>query len=483
MPSNIKPIKRAVTLLLVAALVISALANCAQQKYTASPLNIKAISNNLINKDPRDAGFQAFLAKNGIAENLLPLKSWGINELTLAALYFNPKLNLAKAQWASSMAAISTANQRAQGSLDASIARSNQGGGEPKPWSYGLNLNLPLETANKRQLRTDQATQLAEATRIEIAQTAWQLRHQINLDLVNIIESNSQAKLLKVELKHHYDMTDMLEKRVKLGLQSNTELSQAKLLQLKTLKSLNAELARIPELTAVLAADVGLTADKFSLIPLESTDVFDIVNQQKNVLAKPNAIKKLQETALLNRLDVRAALARYLAAESKIKLEIAKQTPDIIFSPAFLFDFGNSIWSLGISNLLFLFNDNKTLALEAEKLRDVEAAQFEVLQAQIIADLAISEAAYNASVIEIAQSRQLHIAETAHFQRLQKQFDAGNIDRLELTQSRLGSIFSAQAMHDAHFKSIRAGLAVEDVMQYPLYDVPKLTPTLNSYEP
>ena len=150
MPSNIKPIKRAVTLLLVAAVAISALANCAQQKYTASPLNVNTISNNLINKDPRDASFQAFLAKNGIAENLLPLKSWGINELTLAALYFNPKLNLAKAQWASSMAAISTANQRAQGSLDASIARSNQGGGEPKPWSYGLNLNLPLETANKR---------------------------------------------------------------------------------------------------------------------------------------------------------------------------------------------------------------------------------------------------------------------------------------------------------------------------------------------
>ena len=462
----------------MAVLAISVLASCAPPKYTASPLNIKAISNNLLSKDPRDAGFQAFLAKNGFAANQLPLKSWGINELTLAALYFNPKLNLAKAQWASSMAAVTTANQRAQGSLDASIARSNQGGGEPKPWSYGLNLNLPLETANKRQLRTEQATQLAEATRIEIAQTAWQLRSQINLDLVSIIESNSQAKLLKKELKYHNDMTTMLEKRVKLGLQSNTELSQAKLLQLKTLKSLNAELAKIPELTAILAADIGLTAEKFSLIPLEPTDVFDIVNQQKNVLAKPDAIKKLQEAALLNRLDVRAALARYLAAESKIKLEIAKQTPDILFSPAFLFDFGNSIWSLGISNLLFLFNDNETLAVEAEKLRDVEAAQFTVLQAKIVADLARNEAVYNASLEEIAQSRQLHTAETAQFQQLQKQFNAGTIDRLELTQSMLSNIFSAQAVHDAHFKSIRAGLAVEDVMQYPLYDAPNLTPTL-----
>ena len=471
--------KRLLTLLLIVTVAVGVLTSCARQKYSANPLSVSNISRDLINKDPRDAGFSAYLANNGFADNQLPLKSWGINELTLAALYFNPKLNLAKVQWAASMAAVTTADQRAQGSLDASIARGNQGGGEPKPWSYGLSLNLPLETANKRQLRREQAAQLAEATRIEIAQTAWQLRSQINVDLINIIESNSQAKLLKKELRVHNDMANMLEKRVKLGLQSNTELSQAKLLQLKTLKSLNTELNKMPELTAILAADVGLTTEKFSLIPLELPDAFDVINQQKNILSKPDAIKQLQATALLNRLDVRAALARYAAAESKIKLEIAKQTPDILFSPAFLFDFGNSIWSLGLSNLLFLLNDNKSLATEATKLRDIEAAQFEVLQAKIIADLARSEAQYNASVVEITQSRQLHTAETSQFQRLQKQFNAGNIDRIELTQSMLGSLFSAQAVHEANFKSIRAGLMVEDVMQHPLYDVPKLPPTLN----
>ena len=42
--------------------------------------------------------------------------------------------------------------------------------------------------------------------------------------------------------------------------------------------------------------------------------------------------KNFQEKALLNRLDIRRSLAKYAAAESKIKLEVAKQTPDISLS-------------------------------------------------------------------------------------------------------------------------------------------------------
>ena len=465
--------KRPLRLLLTTTVAVSVLSSCADQTYAAKPLNINKITATLTAKNPTDIAFQRFLAKNGVAENQLPLKSWGIHTLTLAALYFNPKLTLANAKWAASLAAVEVANQPALSTLDANIAHSNQGAGEPKPWSYGLTINLPVETTNKRQLRTEEARHLAEATRIEMSQTAWQLRHQISQDLITITESSHQVNLYEKELKYQNEIVAMIEKRVKLGLQSNTELSQAKLLQLKTLNSLNQHFAKMPELTAILAADVGLTIEKFNLIPLETIDTLNVINQQKSVLANPDITKKLQETALFNRLDVRASLARYAASESKIKLGLAKQTPDILFSPAFIFDFGNSIWSLGLSNLLFILNKNQTPTIEAEKLRDIEAAQFEVLQASIIAELARAEASYSATLAETAQAEQLVSAGRVHFQQLQKQFDAGNIDRLELTQSQLSRVFSAQTLHDARFKSIRAGLAIEDVMQYPLYDAPK----------
>ncbi len=460
--------------LLLATLALCALQSCAQGVYTVKPLDAKIVSQQLSDKTPSDTAFEAFLLQNGVSAAELPLRSWTLSNLTLAAVYFNPKLTVAKAQLAVNLAAVESANQPLQASVDANIGRGNQGGGEPKPWSYGFNLNFPLETANKRALHTEQATYIAEASKIEIAQTAWQLRSQISQDLILLTESIQHAKYLEQALKYENEILAILDQRVKFGLQSNTELSLAKLAQLNALKLLNSERLKQTELLTILAADVGLTPEKFNLIPIAPVNVTALINQQKLVITQPNKVKSLQEQALFNRLDIRASLARYQAAESKIKLEIAKQTPDILLSPAFLFDFGNSIWSLGVANLFTFLNDNSTLAREAYALRDVEAAQFNVLQAKVIADISIAQASYIAAINETLTANALLAAETTQFKQLEQQFKAGSIDRLALTQGLLSSHFAAKTLQDAQFKSIRAALAVEDVMQRPIYDAPNL---------
>ena len=136
----------------------------------------------------------------------------------------------------------------------------------------------------------------------------------------------------------------------------------------------NTEQTKSAEILAALAADVGLSNEKFARLHLK---VLDIESALSNV---PNT-ENYQEKALLNRLDIRRSLSKYAAAESKIKLEIAKQTPDISLSPGFAFEFGDSIWSLGFSTLLNLLNKNnalnQSLVAEATKLREIEGAQFE----------------------------------------------------------------------------------------------------------
>ena len=146
-----------------------------------------------------------------------------------------------------------------------------------------------------------------------------------------------------------------------------------------------------------------------------------------------------QEKALLNRLDIRRGLSNYAAAESKIKLEIAKQTPDISLNPGFAFEFGDSIWSLGFSTLLKLLNKNQTLVAEAKQLREIEGAQFEALQANVIAEVSQANAAYTASQQNINQVKQQLLAQQHYTQKLQRQLDAGLIDRLDLTQNKLNT--------------------------------------------
>jgi outer membrane protein, heavy metal efflux system len=455
---------------------------CANEQYQAKPLDSAQTSAKLLNKDAANADFKTYLIKQGYAEKDLPFAEWGLNELTLCALQFNSKLEVAKSQLALANASLATAGQHQNPTLGGSIAHSNQKNGDIRPWAYGLNVEIPIETTNKREIRVEEAQHLAEAARIDVADAAWQLRSQIAKDLLRYHENIALQKQLTEEVKTQDVLLKILEKRAQLGALSNTELNAAKLQQQKTLFSLNSEIAKSAETRAALAADVGLSTDKFNQLNLKPFDLESTLARQTEMLNAPTS-QNLQEKALLNRLDIRRSLAKYAAAESKIKLEIAKQTPDISLSPGIAFEFGDSIWSLGFSSLLSLLNKNnylnQSLITEATALRDIEGAQFEALQAKIIGDLSQNLAAYQTSLQNINQIKLQQTAQTQYSQKLQKQLDAGLIDRLALTQNALNTSLLEQQLLNAQFSNLNAALAIEDMLQHPLFDdftMPQITP-------
>jgi outer membrane protein, heavy metal efflux system len=451
-------------------------AGCVNAPYQAKPLDSAQITSKILNKDVTNAEFKAYLIKQGYAESQLPFAEWGLNELTLCALYFHPKLDVAKAQLALANANLETTGQKQNPTLGGNIAHSNRKNGDIRPWAYGLNVEIPIETGNKRAIRIEEAQYLVEAARIDVADAAWQLRSQIAKDLLRYHENIALQKKLSNEVKTQDALVSILDKRVQLGAISNTELSAAKLVQQKTLSLLNVEASKSAEILAALSADVGLTNEKFNQLKLKLLDLDTTLAKQNATLV---SAKDFQERALLNRLDIRRSLAKYAAAESKIKLEIAKQTPDISLSPGIAFEFGDSIWSLGFSTLLNLLNKNPTLIAEATQLREVEGAQFEALQAKIIGDLSQSLTAHQASLQNIDQIKAQQASQVQYSQKLQKRFDAGLIDRLELTQNHLNTGLLDQQLLNAQFSNLNAALAIEDMLQHPLFDeftMPQITP-------
>lgn len=458
------------------------MSGCANEKYQAKPIESALVTAKLNNKAATSADFKTYLIKQGYKESDLPFASWGLNELTYCALYYHTKLDVAKAQLALANASLETAGLKQNPTINGNLAHSNLANGDKRPWAYGLNVEIPIETSNKREIRVEEAQHLVEVARIDVADTAWQLRSQIAKDLLRYHENVAQQQQLTLELKTQDTLVKILEKRLQLGALSSTELNAAKLLQQKTSFSLNTEQVKANEIRAALAANVGLSDEKFSQLTLKPLDIETTLAQQ-NSLLEPPAVKKLQENALLNRLDIRRSLEKYAAAEAKIKLEVAKQTPDISLSPGIAFEFGDSIWSLGFSTLFNLLNKNQTLIKEATQLREIEGAQFEALQAKIIGDLDLNFAAYNASVQNVKQVKQQQAAQLAHSQKIQRQFDAGLIDKLDLTQNQLGTVLLEQQLLSAQFNSLNAALALEDTMQRPIFDgftlsktVPKTLP-------
>ena len=467
-PLALRPASKTVVLCVLLAALVTA---CAKEKYQAKPINAQAISAKIYAKDPLSADFKAYLIKQGYKVENIPFKSWGIDELTASALYHHSKLDVTKAQLALANAQLETASQKQNPTLGGSIARSNQANGDIRPWAYGLNVEIPIETAGKREIRIEEAQHLQAVASIDVADAAWQLRSQLAKDLLRYHENIVRQQLLQQGISKHSDIISMLQKRVEVGTLSNTDMLTSKLLLQTKKHALSAETAKNQELIAVLAADAGLSLDKFNQLPIKPLELEAGLEKQiakQTELLNANALAKLQEKALLNRLDIRRSLAKYAAAEAKIKLEVAKQTPDIAITPGFIFDFGDKIWSLGFSSLLNLLNKNTTLIAEATQLREIEGAQFEALQANIIGDLSVANARWLAAQDNLKQAKQQQAAQQAYMQKLNKQFAAGALDRLELAQAALQNQLADAQVVTMQFEVLYAANDMQDLLQTPL---------------
>ncbi len=449
------------------ALLCLLLAGCATHEEAVKPLDRQATA--LLSKDPSSVAFQNYLIKQGYSKNDLPIAAWGLDELTLCALFFHTKLDVAKEQLTLANLAVETAGIKSKPTINAEIAHSNLKNDDIKPWAYGLSIDILIATNNKRAIKVEKAEQHAEAARMAVAETAWQLRHQIANDLIEYHQLQAEIALLDEELSMQTAISAMIEKRVNAGVASKTELSTIHLLTLKTEHALNEKRAEFELIKAQLAADVGLSPEMFTAINIKPLALDSILAVQAKTLNTPTASKQLQTDALLNRIDIRRSLAEYAAAEAEIKLQLANQMPDITLSPGILFDFGDTIWSLGFSSLLNSLHQNTALIEQAKQLRAVQGKQFEHLQATTIAALHQAHVRYQGDKQTLQQAQEQESKQLTHTRKMQKQFDAGLIGQLALKQFALNSILAERQVLASKFKLLQSANNIENLMQKPLY--------------
>lgn len=435
---------------------------CSFQNYLPKPIDTQANSAKFELRDPASEQFHQYLLNNGYPADRLPIQQWGLNELTYCALFFHPSLDVARAQWRAAEVGELAAAERPVPTANTNIAHSNQANEDINPFAFGLSIDIPIETANKRDIRIENARHLSEAAKLEIAQTAWQLRYQLVQTLYEYQFSQQQIKLLSEEELRRKEIVAIYQKRVDLGVASNVELSTAKLqLQTTSTELLTKQQSKLV-LLSKLASNLGLPLAKVEAMNLAVSVPDKSISQNQTI---PD---DLQTSALLNRLDIRIALLRYAAAESKLKLEIAKQYPDIVISPGYAYEFGDRIWSLGLSGLLTLLNKNKVAIAEATQLREVEAAQFEALQTKVISEANVAKAELLQAQQLLANQQQLYLQQQQNTQRMQNRLAIGEIDRLELAFAKLENIAAEMNVALVSFQRDVAINQLENTLQQPL---------------
>jgi len=433
---------------------------CGFQEYIAKPIDTAALTQKITSRRADNDQFHQYLINNGYASEQLPIQQWKLDDLVHCALFFNPSLDIARAQWRSAEAAKLTAAEMRLPTIGGQYAKSNNASEEISPHAYGLSIDIPIETANKRNIRIESAQHLSEAAKLRIAQAAWQLRSDVTKTFNEYQANRQQIKLMSQELAYRKDIVAIYQKRIDLGESSSIELSRAKL-QLQTLNTeLESKQRNHLVLLSRLANNLGL-----SLTQVEQMQIADTVDTKALLTPVP---ADLQTRALLNRLDIRIALERYAVAEAKLKLEIAKQYPDIVISPGYAYEFGDKIWSLGLSGLMTILTKNKLAIAEATELREVEAKQFEALQANVIAEVNVANAKLTQAMQLLENNKSLYQQQQANTRRMESRLRAGEIDRLEFTYAKLEEVLAEQYIALASFQLASIIADLENAIQAPL---------------
>jgi outer membrane protein, heavy metal efflux system len=431
------------------------MAGCAVQRYQPSPIVAAATASKFESRSFADDGLRSFEEKNLNQAAPWPPKTWNLQTLSLAGLYFNPALDIARARVARADAAVVTAGGRPNPTVGISP-------GVPSPYLFTLDFAVPIETAGKRGYRVQSARNLDQAARLDLADSAWTVLSGVRLALLNYLLASRGLELLRSEEQVRADQVNILEQVLSAGEITRFDVDLARIELSKTAVATRTAEGQTAEAKAALAAAIG--------IPVAGLRDAQFVWPDMDTPPGPEPPfpPEIQREAVLNRLDVRRSLLQYAAAEADLQLEIAKQYPDINIGPGYTYEERNSFFTVGLSSAIPLFNRNQGPIAEAEARRKEAAAAFVQTQAQVIARSERALAVYSAALKEVGEADSIYQLQETQLQIIRQSIRAGADNQLSLDAVQIQLSVLARARLDALGRTQRALGDLEDAVQRPL---------------
>jgi outer membrane protein TolC len=285
------------------------------------------------------------------------------------------------------------------------------------------------------------------------------VRREVVSAALDLHAARQTGKLLATEVALREEELEKLGEQVRAGESSPFEVNQARLaLNRARLARHDAE-TRAATARARLAAAVG--------VPVSALDGIDIdFSPFRSLPPDPGA--SARRRALTHRADLLAALADYAGADAALRLEIARQYPDITLGPGYEFDQSENKWGLGFSLEIPVLNQNRGPVAEARARRKRLGKAFEARQATVFGEIEIARAAYRSARQKVALAEKLasdakHACETT-----KAMVGAGELAPLEMTRRKIEAAAADLALEEAKIEARKAANDLEAAIQAPL---------------
>lgn len=388
----------------------------------------------------------------------LSTKHASLSKLVAEAMEKNPELAVLRSHLQTVQAAVATAGERPNPVLSLKPGYNSSTSGI-SPWIIEPGLDLTIETGGKREARQAEAIAKVRAARLEIEVAAWKVRSDIRRAMFVMYSADATRTEFRSHESAQAQATTLLESQLKDGAARPQDVAAARIPLNQTRLGMHDADLLAAKGRAQLAAAVGVPASALAGVEFEFSEV--------SKLPSAPAGRAARRHALTHRADILAALADYAAGEEHLRLEVAKQYPDIKLGPGYKLDQTSNKWTLGVGFELPILNQHKGAIGEAEAKRTEAAARFRAVQARALGEIDIALAVYRAATGKATAAKALATDVRAQTKTAETMKAAGELSQLDVSQRRVEQGAAELSRTQARLGALEALGALEDALQTP----------------
>ena len=418
--------------------------------YTPAPLDPVANGETLTSRRLDDPGLARYFSDRGAQ---VP-DVWDEDALVLAAEYFQPALEEARARRRAAEAALVTAGARARPDIEAEAGYGITGTDAfESPWVLALAGVFTLELGGKRGARIAAARARAAAAELDVAGTAAGIARAVRVAARELDASEGRVDEATQERQATEALAAAARARYARGEAGRVELGTVESGAIEAEAQRATLAARVSPARTALAAAIGVPAAALEGVRIRATP-------RQECAANPPA-DSLRRLALTHRVEVGGALATYAVAEADLRVAVSGSYPDLALGPGFTWDQGVGRWSVLFGLPRLPLDGNRGPIGEAAARREAAAAGVSAAQLQVLGEVESAVAACAAARMEALAADSVAGAAEQRFAAARRSYERGEISAADTTAALVPIVRARAAAAAAHRRESAAALALD----------------------
>ena len=387
---------------------------------------------------------------------------WTDRQLAVAALSLRAELRRLRAEWRAAGAAVRSAGERPRPGLQGELERRVGGRDEGSPWVVALGGLFALELGGKRGARLQAARAGVALAESRLLAGAWRVAVEARRSATALTQARAEVEDAREEVRMLEQVHGLERARFAEAALGASELARTST-ELQTARLSLAEAEH-----GVLGAMAALAASL--AVPVRAVEAVEPVP------GAPSGCGSLDSTdadslvarALGGRHEVSRAVGEYALAESRLRLQVARQYPDLELGPGFVWDQGVNRWTLGLALPALLGSRNRGPIREAEAAREVAGLAVAEVQDSVLADVELALQRCRGAALELAAADSVVASAARLVERDRAAYQRGETSLLEPARAELQLLRAERARRRGERKLTLASLELERAAGRPL---------------